>query len=158
MLELKADEAAVVVGPREALLQTRLTASDVNWIAAEPSGAQRVQAQIRHRHPAAPASVEALEPGRARVTFDTPQTAITPGQAVVFYDGDCVVGGGWIRLRQVCRRAWRRGLKTKTACEGSPRTPFSFLSSRSTFFVAAFYVQTSLRRAHVRAACARFSR
>ena len=96
VLALKADDAAVVVGPREALQQTRLTASDVNWIAAEPSGARRVQAQIRHRHPAAPASVEALEPGRARVTFDTPQTAITPGQAVVFYDGDCVVGGGWI--------------------------------------------------------------
>ena len=56
----------------------------------------RVTAQIRHRHHAAPAAVRALEPGRAEVVFDTPQIAITPGQAVVFYDGDVVVGGGWI--------------------------------------------------------------
>ena len=96
VLELRAGDAAVVVGPRDALQRTTLTASEVNWIAEEPAGARRVQAQIRHRHPAAPAAVEALEPGRARVTFDEPQTAITPGQAVVFYDGDRVVGGGWI--------------------------------------------------------------
>ena len=53
-------------------------------------------AQIRHRHQPAPALVEAADDGRAVVTFDDPQTAVTPGQAVVFYEGDLVVGGGWI--------------------------------------------------------------
>ena len=56
----------------------------------------RVTAQIRHRHAAAPARVRALDDGRAEVEFDAPQTAVTPGQAVVFYDGDEVIGGGWI--------------------------------------------------------------
>jgi tRNA-specific 2-thiouridylase len=69
----------------------------VNWIAGSPpADPARVTAQIRHRHAAAPAVVGALDGGRARVTFDEPQRAITPGQAVVFYDGDEVLGGGWI--------------------------------------------------------------
>ncbi|MDE3156964.1 MAG: tRNA 2-thiouridine(34) synthase MnmA [Acidobacteriota bacterium] len=96
VLELRAEESTVVVGPREALARTTLTASEVNWMVDEPSGALPVTAQIRYRHPAAPARVEAIGPARARVTFDEPQSAITPGQAVVFYDGDRVVGGGWI--------------------------------------------------------------
>ena len=56
----------------------------------------RATAQIRHRHQAAPASVRALGDGRAEVIFDTPQIAVAPGQAVVFYEGDVVLGGGWI--------------------------------------------------------------
>ena len=52
--------------------------------------------QIRHRHPAAAASVLALGPDAAAVEFDAPQYAVSPGQAAVFYDGDEVVGGGWI--------------------------------------------------------------
>jgi tRNA-specific 2-thiouridylase len=51
--------------------------------------------QIRHRHPAGLATVTAAG-GAARVEFDSPQRAITPGQAAVFYDGDEVIGGGWI--------------------------------------------------------------
>jgi tRNA-uridine 2-sulfurtransferase len=62
----------------------------------EPSGPARVTAQIRHRHAPAPATVRAIDDDRAEVVFDAPQIAITPGQAVVFYDGDVVVGGGWI--------------------------------------------------------------
>jgi tRNA-specific 2-thiouridylase len=97
VLELKADDRAVVVGPRPELERTTLTASQVNWIAGDPpAGPLHVTAQIRHRHPAAAASLEALDGGRASVTFAEPQLAITPGQAVVFYDGDNVVGGGWI--------------------------------------------------------------
>ena len=85
------------MGARDALDQTRLTASGVNWIAIEaPAEAVRVAAQIRHRHKPGAGSVRALPDSRAEMIFDESQVAITPGQAVVFYDGDVVAGGGWI--------------------------------------------------------------
>jgi tRNA-uridine 2-sulfurtransferase len=69
----------------------------VNWVAIdglrEP---MRVQAKIRHRHEPANATIENSGDDAVTVAFDEPQRAITPGQAVVFYDGDVVVGGGWI--------------------------------------------------------------
>jgi tRNA-specific 2-thiouridylase len=89
--------AQVVVGSRDDLGRASLTASQVNWISgAAPSDWLRVSAQIRHRHAAAPAKVRRTDEGRIELEFDTPQTAITPGQAVVFYDGNEVLGGGWI--------------------------------------------------------------
>jgi tRNA-uridine 2-sulfurtransferase len=96
VLQLRPADAQVVVGPKASLEQTTLTASGVNWIVEKPNGPLRASAQIRHRHQAAPATIRANGDARAEVTFDTPQIAITPGQAVVFYDGDCVLGGGWI--------------------------------------------------------------
>jgi len=97
VLRLDARSATVTVGPRAALERTTLTASTVNWIALDPPATWLpVSAQIRHRHHAAPGRVRAIEDGRAEFVFDVPQAAITPGQAVVFYDGDLVVGGGWI--------------------------------------------------------------
>jgi tRNA-specific 2-thiouridylase len=96
VLALKVDDRQVVVGPKLSLERTTLTASDVNWILDAPFTPRRVTAQIRHRHQAAPATVLALGDGLAEAIFDAPQIAITPGQAVVFYDGDVVVGGGWI--------------------------------------------------------------
>jgi tRNA-specific 2-thiouridylase len=56
----------------------------------------RVHVKIRHRHEGAPAVLEKASSDEAQITFDDPQRAITPGQAAVFYDGDIVVGGGWI--------------------------------------------------------------
>lgn len=97
VLEIKPDSAEVVVGPREALGRTTLTASGVNWVSGDAAANWlRVTAQIRHRHVASPARVRATDAGRAEVIFETPQTAVTPGQAVVFYDRDEVLGGGWI--------------------------------------------------------------
>jgi tRNA-specific 2-thiouridylase len=97
VLKIDADAGAVTVGPRAALEQTRLTASDVNWISIEaPRAPVSVSAQIRYRHKAAAGRVCALPDGRAELVFHEAQPAITPGQAVVFYDGDTVVGGGWI--------------------------------------------------------------
>ncbi|HEY7327143.1 MAG TPA: tRNA 2-thiouridine(34) synthase MnmA [Gemmataceae bacterium] len=97
VLKIVPGDNDVVVGPREELLASGLDASGVNWLmAAAPQGELACQAKIRYRHAAAPARVTALPEGRAKVEFDTPQSAITPGQAVVFYDGSRVLGGGWI--------------------------------------------------------------
>ena len=96
VLALKPDDRQVVVGPKAALERTTLAASGVNWIEGVPAAPVRASVQIRHRHPAAPAMVRAVGDGRADVIFDTPQIAITPGQAAVFFDGDVVLGGGWI--------------------------------------------------------------
>jgi len=97
VLAIDAASSTVVVGPRTALDRTGFSASRVNWMLEGPPGVPRaVKAQVRHRHQAAPAVVTALDDARADVTFAEPQPAITPGQAVVFYDDDVVVGGGWI--------------------------------------------------------------
>jgi tRNA-specific 2-thiouridylase len=96
VLGLRPTERTVVVGPRQSLERVVLTASNVNWILPKPNGPLRVTAQIRHRHAAAPATLVAMEGATATVTFDRPQMAVTPGQAVVFYSEDVVLGGGWI--------------------------------------------------------------
>ena len=97
VLRLEPKDARVVVGPRDELGRRDLTASQVNWIAGEPPAEPaRVTARIRHRHQDAPAVVTPDGDTRASLRFDEPQLAVTPGQAVVFYDGADVVGGGWI--------------------------------------------------------------
>ncbi len=97
VVSMDADSRTVTVGPREAIERTTLMASRVNWISGEaPTGPTRITAQIRHRHPESAAVVSATGPASAAVEFDSPQPAISPGQAVVFYDGAAVVGGGWI--------------------------------------------------------------
>jgi tRNA-specific 2-thiouridylase len=97
VLALDAAASTVTVGPRAALDRVALDASEVNWLAGEPPASPlRVTAQIRHRHPEALATLEPRSGARAGLTFDEPQPAVTPGQAVVFYDGDTVLGGGWI--------------------------------------------------------------
>jgi len=94
---IDAESETVTVGPREALERRALTASGVNWTSGEPpAAASRVTAQIRYRHREAAATLDPLEDARVSVTFDEPQLAVAPGQAVVFYRGDVVVGGGWI--------------------------------------------------------------
>lgn len=97
VLQLNGEKHQVVVGPGEELLTRTLTAKRLNWISIpELTEPIRVTAKIRHRHEAAPATVEPAGNDQALVTFDDPQRAITPGQAVVFYQDDVVIGGGWI--------------------------------------------------------------
>jgi tRNA-specific 2-thiouridylase len=104
VININGAEGKVTVGGNDDLLSRTLIARDLNWIAVDglhDSGAcanapMRVQAKIRHRHEPAPAVLENAPNGEVRVIFDEPQRAITPGQAVVFYQDDLVVGGGWI--------------------------------------------------------------
>jgi len=86
-----------VVGNQEELYSRTLRARRVNLVAFDDlCDPMRVQVKIRHRHEGAPAVLEKASSDEVLVTFDEPQRAITPGQAAVFYDGDIVVGGGWI--------------------------------------------------------------
>ena len=94
---IDAEAGAVTVGPREALERMDLTASQVNWIAGVPPAAgTRATAQIRYRHREAAVTITPRPDAAVHVGFDEPQYAVAPGQAVVFYDGDVVLGGGWI--------------------------------------------------------------
>jgi tRNA-uridine 2-sulfurtransferase len=87
----------LVVGKRQELLGQSLTANGVNWVSiAPPDGPVRGTVKIRYRSAESPARITPIGAGRARVEFDEPQSAITPGQATVFYDADLVLGGGWI--------------------------------------------------------------
>ena len=88
----------MVVGDDDSLRTTSFEVNDVNWVSiAKPAAPLRAAVKIRHKHEPAPAWVEALDDSRARITFDTPQRAITPGQGAVFYEGERVLGGAWIK-------------------------------------------------------------
>lgn len=94
---IDAEDASVTVGPREALERDTLTASRVNWMSGEtPASPIRAAARIRYRHKEAAATITPVGDDKVTVAFEAPQSAVTPGQAVVFYDGDVVLGGGWI--------------------------------------------------------------
>ncbi len=97
VIELNLSHNQVVVGRADELGRRELVAQAVNWIAGEPpQSATRVTAKIRYRAIEAAASVTPLEDARAHVIFDEPLRDITPGQAVVFYDGIVCLGGGLI--------------------------------------------------------------
>ena len=97
VLRVDAPHNRVVLGPREALYSRVLTAPAFHWISgASPASPVRCAAKTRYRQQEQPAWAEALPDGGVRVTFDEPQRAVTPGQSVVLYDGDTVLGGGEI--------------------------------------------------------------
>jgi tRNA-uridine 2-sulfurtransferase len=97
VIQIKGDARQVVVGGAADLYSRTLRARRVNLISVpELREPMRVAVKIRHRHEPAPAVMEMAGAEEVLVTFDQPQRAVTPGQAAVFYDGDVVVGGGWI--------------------------------------------------------------
>src|SRR5207249_4633937 len=96
VLEIVPETNTVVVGDPEDLLADGLIASQVNWLIDVPSEPFRCTAKIRYRHAGVRATVTTTAGGGADVRFDLPQPAVTPGQAVAFYDGTRLLGGGWI--------------------------------------------------------------
>ena len=100
VISIDAEKNRVTAGSGEELLSNEFTVARANWIAFDdPKESVRAEVRVRYRHTAAAATITPLANERARIVFDEPQRAITPGQASVFYRGDEVLGGGWIVRR-----------------------------------------------------------
>ncbi len=97
VVEIDAKHNRVVIGEEKHLYSSELTAKSVNFVSiAHANEGVRAEVKIRYKSPAAPATIYSLPDGKVRVVFDAPQKAVTPGQSVVFYDGEKVLGGGII--------------------------------------------------------------
>ncbi|HEY1953306.1 MAG TPA: aminomethyltransferase beta-barrel domain-containing protein, partial [Gemmatimonadaceae bacterium] len=96
VIAIRPAERAVVIGGRDELLGSGLVASEVNWLADVPSVGTAVSVRVRHRAALARAEIVRLDGHQMEIALDEPVAAITPGQSVVFYDGDRVLGGGFI--------------------------------------------------------------
>jgi tRNA-specific 2-thiouridylase len=100
VIQIKNATRQVIVGNDADLFSKTLTARRVNLISTdEIREPMHVAVKIRHKHQPAPAMIHSSAPDEVQVTFEEAQRAITPGQGAVFYDGDVVVGGGWIEDR-----------------------------------------------------------
>jgi tRNA-specific 2-thiouridylase len=100
VVQIERAKNQIIVGDADELESLEFVAKGVNWVAFdEPSDSVRANVKVRYRHDPAPATIYPLDGARARIVFDEPQRAITPGQATIFYDletSEEVVGGGWI--------------------------------------------------------------
>ena len=96
VVEIRPEERAVVIGPREELLGRGVIARSINWLAEEPPVGARVEIQVRHRAAPARAEIVRLESDEIELALDDAVAAITPGQSLVLYDGPQVLGGGII--------------------------------------------------------------
>lgn len=96
VVDIDPETRSVIVGGEEELVRDAFEVDRVNWLARRSEIPDKVTVKIRYAHPGTPARLQMLEGQRARVQLGVPQRAITPGQAAVFYEGDRVVGGGWI--------------------------------------------------------------
>ena len=97
VVQIERAKNQIIVGEADELESAEFVAKGVNWVAFdEPSAPVRAEVKVRYRHEPAAATIHALPDCHAKIVFDEPQRAITPGQATIFYNGDEVVGGGWI--------------------------------------------------------------
>ena len=96
VVRIEPESRRVVIGRQEDLARSELTAEKCNWLADPPTGAFPCLAKIRYNSPPAAATAEILPNNRLSVHFDEPRHGVAPGQAVVLYDGERVLGGGWI--------------------------------------------------------------
>jgi tRNA-uridine 2-sulfurtransferase len=97
VIHIDAEQNRLVVGFEQDTLSDKCYVEEIQWIHGPPPQPVSVKTRIRYRHKAAPSLLTPLDNHAARIRFETPQSAITPGQAAVFYDGNEVLGGGWIR-------------------------------------------------------------
>jgi tRNA-specific 2-thiouridylase len=97
VLEIQPEANRVILGRRAELAATGLTASHVHWLIDTPAEALQAQTVVRYRHAGVAAQITPVSATEARVIFASPQTAVSPGQAVVFYRHGQVLGSGWIR-------------------------------------------------------------
>ena len=102
VVRIEPETRRVVVGPRAALARSEIAIGGLNWLAdaGPPAGPVAVRAKIRSMRPPASATLRAAADGTATVALDAPEHGVAPGQACVLYDGDRVLGGGWIRRAQ----------------------------------------------------------
>ena len=105
VLEIVPESRDVVVGDSDDLLAGGLVASRINWLIDVPTGPLDCSVKIRYKHAATPCTLTATPDGGAVVKFAEAQSAVTPGQAVAFYDGPRVLGGGWIEQALAQRAA-----------------------------------------------------
>jgi tRNA-specific 2-thiouridylase len=108
VVDLDPETNRVIIGDADDLVCDEFEIDHVNWhpVAGIGDPGFRLEAtvKIRYNHPGTPASVTPLENNRARIRLHEPQRAVTPGQAAVIYDGDLVLGGGWICRSEPARR------------------------------------------------------
>jgi tRNA-specific 2-thiouridylase len=103
VVDIRPADRAVVIGPREELLGRGVVAREMNWLGDQPEVGARLLVQVRHRSPATQAELIRIDGQEIELALDEPVAAITPGQSLVLYDGDRVVGGGFIEASRRVR-------------------------------------------------------
>ncbi len=96
VIALESTHNRLIVGPKTAQETMMCNIADINWLLKKTGEPFMAQVKVRYRHQAVPAKIIPIGSHRATIEFETAQTAVTPGQGAVFYDGDRVLGGGWI--------------------------------------------------------------
>jgi len=107
VIGIRPADRAVIIGPREELLGRGVIAREVNWLSDEPGVGSTVSVRIRHRAPLARGELIRIDGDEIEIALDEPVSAITPGQSIVLYDGERVLGGGFI---ETAVDSVRRGL------------------------------------------------
>jgi tRNA-uridine 2-sulfurtransferase len=96
VVDIDAENGRIIVGGEDELMRKSFEVDRLNWLAEEMTGEVAATVKIRYAHKGCECRIIPLDGGRARVELGEPQRSVTPGQAAVFYDGDRVIGGGWI--------------------------------------------------------------
>ncbi|MEA3186459.1 MAG: tRNA-uridine 2-sulfurtransferase [Chthoniobacter sp.] len=103
VIDIDPETSSVIVGDAEDLVCDEFEVNNVNWLDDEPDEPREINVKIRYAHAGTEATIFPGDNGTAHIRLHEPQRAITPGQAAVFYDGDVVLGGGWICRQQAAR-------------------------------------------------------
>ncbi len=104
VVEIRPDDRAVVIGPREELIGRGVVAREVNWLTTPPKLGDAVSVRVRHRAALAMGEIVRMDDDEIEVALDEPVLSITPGQSIVFYSDDIVLGGGFIEAARTARR------------------------------------------------------